>query len=361
MTVDLIRRRLLAGSTALPLLSGRVFAAKPKRKLGVALVGLGLYSRDLLAPALQLTEHCELRGLVSGSPEKLSQWQKKYAIPDGNLYNYQTMADAANNPDIDVMYIVLPTFLHKQYSVIAANAGKHVWCEKPMAMTVAECQEIIDACNKNKVKLSIGYRVQHEPNTQTVMKFAETKPYGAQKSLLAKAGYRGNGAAQTDWRMNQNQGGGALYDMGVYAINGARYASGLEPVSVSAVHKTTRPELFKNTDETTEFTLEFAGGLSAECATSVGENYNILRVNCEKGWYQLQPMQSYTGVAGTTSDGRKLDKFIANQQAAQMDNDARAIIDNTPVMVPGEEGLMDIRVVEGALQSAKNNGQKVTL
>ena len=106
-----------------------------QKKLGVALVGLGYYSRDLLAPALQLTKHCELRGIVTGSPEKIPVWQKKYGIKDANVYNYENMHQIANNPDIDVIYIVLPNSLHKKYAIIAADAGKHVWCEKPMAMS----------------------------------------------------------------------------------------------------------------------------------------------------------------------------------------------------------------------------------
>lgn len=361
MSLPLSRRHLLGGALSLPLLHTQRVTATPNKKLGVALVGLGYYSRDLLALALQLTQHCELRGIVTGSPERIPLWQQRYGIAANNVYNYQNMASIANNPDIDVLYIVLPTFLHKEYAVAAANAGKHVWCEKPMAMTVNECEAIIAACQKNKVKLSIGYRMQHEPNTQTVIGYAKTQPYGAPQRLQAKAGYRSSGGAQSDWRMNQNQGGGALYDMGVYPINAARYASSLEPIAVSAVHQYLRPELFKNADETTVFTLEFNNGLTAQCATSVGENYNVLRVDCAKGWYELQPMQAYNGVKGRTSDGKKLDKFIANQQATQMDNDALAIIHNTNVLVPGEEGLLDIRVIEGALRSAAAKGARVRL
>jgi len=144
---------------------------KKKGKLGVALVGLGYYSRDLLAPALQLTKHCELKGIVTGSPEKIPIWQQKYGIASKNVYNYENMHEIANNDAIDVVYIVLPNGLHKKYTIIGANAGKHVWCEKPMAMNVLECQQMIDACAKNKVQLTIGYRMQHEPVTQQIIKW----------------------------------------------------------------------------------------------------------------------------------------------------------------------------------------------
>ncbi len=328
------------------------WSSKPK-KLGVALVGLGYYSRDLLAPSLQLTSHCELRGIVTGTPSKIPLWQKQYAIPDANVYNYENMHQIANNPDIDIVYIVLPTFLHMKYSVIAANAGKHVWCEKPMAMTVEECKTMIQSCNKNKVQLTIGYRLQHEPNTQTVAAFAKSRPYGAIKTLHADAGYSGSGAAADNWRMHQGQGGGALYDMGVYPINGVRFATGLEPLSIEASHEIHRPELFKNCDESSNFTLKFAGGIEAHCRASVGNNYNKMRVDCDKGWYELEPMQAYSGVKGRTSDGRMLNKPLANQQARQMDNDALAILGKGPIWVPGEQGMEDIRVVEAALRSVR--------
>ena len=141
---------LLAAST-LPFSSFMI--PQSKEKLGVALVGLGYYSRDLLAPALQLTQHCELKGIVTGTPEKIPVWQEKYGIAGKNVYNYENMHEMADNEDIDIVYIVLPNALHKKYSVIAAEAGKHVWCEKPMAINVGECEEIINACKKNKVQL----------------------------------------------------------------------------------------------------------------------------------------------------------------------------------------------------------------
>jgi len=323
-----------------------------EKKLGVALVGLGYYSRDLLAPALQLTQYCYLAGIVTGSPEKIPVWQKKYNIKDSNVYNYENMHTIADNKDIDVIYIVVPTGLHAKYSIIAANANKHVWCEKPMAMNVEECQSIIDACSKNKVKLSIGYRMQHEPNTQTVMEYAKNKPYGAIQKITSMAGYSGGGG--DGWRFQKNLGGGALYDMGVYTINGIRYASNMEPIRVlSAKQSTNRPKIFTEVDETTEYQLEFSNGLIANGKTSVGETFNQLRVNCEKGWYELSPMQSYNGVEGQTSDGILLNKPIENQQAKQMDDDALAIINDTSVLVPASEGLKDIRIINAILEAAK--------
>src|SRR6478736_4662661 len=151
---------------------------KKKDKLGIALVGLGYYSTDLLAPALQQTKNCYLSGIVTGTPAKAEAWKKQYNIPDKNIYNYQTFDQLANNDDIDVVYVVMPPALHKEYVIRAANAGKHVWCEKPMAITAAECQAMIDACKSNKRSLAIGYRLHHEPNTQEYTKIVNQKLLG---------------------------------------------------------------------------------------------------------------------------------------------------------------------------------------
>src|SRR4051812_35969256 len=161
-----IIKTLAAGSAALLFSPNVLLAAtrKKKDKLGVALVGLGYYSTDLLAPALQQTKNCYLAGVVTGTPAKAEAWKSKYKIPEKNIYNYENFDQVANNDDIDVIYVVLPPGMHKEYVVRAANAGKHVWCEKPMALTELECQAMIDACNKNKKTLAIGYRLHHEPN-----------------------------------------------------------------------------------------------------------------------------------------------------------------------------------------------------
>ena len=325
------------------------------RGLGIALVGLGYYSTDLLAPALQKTQHCYLAGIVTGSPEKAVNWQRRYGIPEKNVYNYQNFDSIADNPAIDVIYIVLPPSMHAEYVIRAANAGKHVWCEKPMAVTVAECEQMIAACEKNKVQLSIGYRMHHEPNTQTIMGFAKNKPYGNIQKLTASAGYFDN--RTNHWKQKKAMGGGATYDMGVYCINAARYATGLEPLSVLARQSTTRPEIYSEVDETMHFEMEFPGGIQAVCETSFGKGMNSLRVDCAKGWYQLEPFQSYTGVKGITSDGIALDAAIDNEQARQMDDDALAIMQKKPGLVSGMEGLLDIKVVEAIHRSVKENGK----
>jgi glucose-fructose oxidoreductase len=338
-----------------PLLS----ATRPvKEKLGIALVGLGYYSKDLLAPALQLTEKCYLAGIVTGTPAKATEWQKKYNIPDKNVYNYQNFDQIANNPDIDVVYVVLPPSMHREFVVRAAKAGKHVFCEKPMAPSVADCEAMIKACADNKVKLAIGYRCQHDPNIQAVMQVAKDKRFGKVKMITSAAGYFDG--RTTHWKQNKALGGGVMGDMGVYALQGARLATGEEPISVIAQASTTRPEVYKEVEETMMFMLEFPSGARASCQTSFGINMNHLHVAYEKGWLKMEPQSSYNGNTGSMSDGTIINFPLKSQQAKQMDEDCLSLLNNTPLMVTGEEGLRDIRVVEAIYKSVAT-GQMVKI
>jgi glucose-fructose oxidoreductase len=356
--------KTLAKGSGVLLLSPNVLlaaTARKKERLGIALVGLGYYSTDLLAPALQQTRRCYLAGIVTGTPSKAVAWQKQYNIPDKNIYSYQTFDSIADNPDIDVVYVVLPPSMHKEYVIRAANAGKHVWCEKPMAVTEQECRAMITACQKNKRSLAIGYRLQHEPNTQEYRRIVQQKLLGNVKELSCAAGYREN--RTNHWKQIKAMGGGVMYDMGVYAIQGARLGTGMEPVAVvSAQTSTNRPEIYKNgLDEIAVATLEFPGGAIAHIKTSFGENVNFMDITCEKGKIQLAPYSAYNGVQGSSPLGAIHHPYeVPWQQARQMDDDALAIMQKKPMLVPGEEGLRDIRIVEAVYRSA-GSGQRVAL
>jgi len=346
-----VGRTVAGGSMVSALGFPSILVPREQQTLGVALLGLGSYAGGQLAPGLQKTEHCELRGIVTGSPEKIPRWQQRYDISDNNVYSYDTMDELANNDEIDVVYVVTPPGLHAKYAIAAAETGKHVWCEKPMAMNVEECRSIIKATDRNGVELMIGYRLQHEPNTQRIMEWAEQEPYGPIQELETGAGYSGYHGADS-WRRDAELGGGALYDMGVYPINAARYATGMEPVAVRGRQWSER-DIYDEVDEFTEFELRFPGGVIAKGETSFGKSTNYLRVDCADGWYNLEPFQSYSGVQGETSDGKQLPPAGGDQQARQMDDDALAIKKGKDPLAPGEEGLRDIRIVKAIEESSE--------
>src|SRR5687768_16594218 len=181
-------------------------------KLGIALVGLGKLSKEQLAPAFRKTKHCRLAALVSGSPRKLKAWGKKYKIPEENRYSYEEFDHIAENPDVDIVYVVLPNAMHGEFTIRAARAGKHVLCEKPMEVSIRRCEQMIEACRRAKRQLAIAYRLQFEPHHLEMMRMARDEEFGEIKLIEASFGFKIGESNQ--WRLKKDlSGGGALMDV----------------------------------------------------------------------------------------------------------------------------------------------------
>lgn len=332
------------------------FTPKADKKLGIALVGLGSYATGQLAPALQHTQNCYLAGIVTGHPAKAEAWKKQYNIPDKNVYNYQTFDQIRHNPDIDIIYVVLPVSMHKEYTIRAAQAGKHVICEKPMSLNAQDCREMIVACDKANRLLSIGYRLHFEPHNLEVMRLGQKHIYGKVTSIDTGNGftYRGDPNA---WRLKKAMaGGGGLMDMGIYSIQGTRYTLGQEPIAVKATQEKTRPDFFKEVDETVFWEMEFPGGFVAHGKSSYNHDWSYLHVEAEHGKFGLEPAFGYGELDGYTANGpMKLPNNI--QQAAQMDDFAECVRQNKRSRVPGEEGLKDMKIVD-AIYRSLDSGKK---
>lgn len=322
------------------------------KKLGVALVGLGSYSEEQLGPALRETNHCHLAGLVSGTESKKEKWKKKYNIPDEHVYGYDDFDEIKNNDAIDIVYVVLPNALHPEFVARAATAGKHVICEKPMAITVGECEVMIAACRQAGVKLSVGYRLHFDPFNREMMRLSQEHVYGRVKKIFASHGLRD----AKGWRLDKQLGGGGpLMDVGIYCVNAGRYITGLEPVAVTALEGVkSDTQKFKSVEESVTWTMEYEDGVIAECSCSFSKYGNHLRVEAENGWYEIDPAFSYGGLKGKTPGGEMQIKNI-NQQAAQMDDFARSIIDNRPTPVPGEMGKQDVKILQAIYRSMETN------
>ena len=214
-------------------------ATGPKKKLGVALLGLGKYSTGELGPALQFTKNCYLAGIVTGTPSKVDKWVKQYPIPQKNIYNYDNFDSIANNPDIDIVYVVTPPALHREYVVRAAKAGKHVISEKPLATSVEDCDAMIAACRKANVQFSVGYRLRFDPYHKEMMKDAADPAFGP---FTTMTGDRGFVFKERAWRVDKKlAGGGPMMDLGIYIIHGAcMAANGATPLTVTAAKRPRR-------------------------------------------------------------------------------------------------------------------------
>ena len=333
--------------------------APPKKKLGIALVGLGNYATNQLAPALQLTEHCYLAGIVTGTKEKEKIWQDKYGIPDENIYNYDNYDSIADNPDIDIVYVVLPNSMHAEYTIRGAQAGKHMMCEKPMAISVTECQQMIDACNQANRKLSIGYRLHYEPFNLEMMRLGQKEVYGKITDLQASFGFTMGNLDQ--WRAKKEYaGGGPLMDVGIYALQGSIYTMGQLPVTVSAKDTTKDKEKWTDVEGSLEWEMEFPSGVKAKYATTYEDNIQFLRAQAENGHFNLEPAYVYNGLELTTSDGPANIQPV-NHQASHMDAFTRNVLDDTKVIASGEMGMRDMYYIEKIYQSAASGGDVLSL
>jgi predicted dehydrogenase len=192
-----------------------------EKVLRVAIMGLGSYG-NRVAEAMQSSKRAKLVGVISGTPSKVKTWQSKYSIPDKNCYDYQNFDKIKDNADIDAVYVITPNALHHDQAIRVAKAGKHVICEKPMALNAKEGQAMVNACKAANVKLLIGYRMHFEPKTLEIIRQREAGEFGKVLFFQGLSGFRIGDPNQ--WRLNKAlAGGGAMMDIGIYSVNGARY------------------------------------------------------------------------------------------------------------------------------------------
>ncbi len=336
----------------------------PGRKLGWAVVGLGNLSIHEILPAFAKCEKSKVVAFVSGHPDKANKLAMRYGVNPKNIYNYQNYDTIKDNPEVDIIYIVLPNGMHAEYTVRGLQAGKHVLTEKPMAGTPAECQTMIDAARKASRKLMVAYRCRYEPYNREAIRIARSHELGPTKVILADHGF--NIGDPTQWRLKKDlAGGGSLMDIGIYSLQAARYLSGEEPAEVNAVmYSTPGDPRFKEVEETIDFQLRFASGVLANCTSSYGyAGQNHYRVVGTEGWLELDPATSYRGLRmrvhrANVTEERELP--VRDHFALEMDHLSECVMENKEPLTPGEEGLRDLRVMM-AIYEAANTGKTVKL
>ena len=343
------------GTAALSSLSPAC-AQAADRKLGIALVGLGNYATNQLLPALQETQHIELRGIVTGTPAKAEKWQKEHNLKPENIYNYETYDQIKDNPDIDVIYVVLPNSMHAEYTIRGLEAGKHVITEKPMGLSVAECDQMIAAAKKANKTLAVGYRIHYEPFNQEAQRIGQEEVMG--KVKLFEGGFGFQSGDPNQWRLKKDlAGGGALMDVGIYVMQAARFVIGEEPIAVTAQEFKTDLAKFAEVDETIFWQMEFPSGAIASCTTSYNARTEFMRVACEKGRFEMGPCYGYGGFKGSINN-KPMEFADINQQAAHMDGIARHILLGDPLLnVGGNEGRRDMLVIEAIYKAVASGGR----
>jgi glucose-fructose oxidoreductase len=334
---------------------------RPKR-LRWAVIGQGYFAQAAVLPAFAHARSSELVALFSEDDRKRKQLGKKYGAT--HSLPYESYDDLLASGEVDAVYIALPNHLHREYTVRAAAAGIHVLCEKPMAVTEAECREMVEACKESSVKLMIAYRLHLEAANLSAVdlagkgKLGELRYFSSVFSLPVQGG--NIRTSPTD------KGGGPLFDIGIYCINAARYLFQAEPTEVMAM-TATRPgdERFADTDEQLSASLRFPGERLATFTASFGAaDHSSYILAGSKGLLHLEPAYEFAmPMTLETRIGSKVKKKVfkkRDQIAAELEYFADCVARDREPEPSGWEGLHDVRIIQALLQSAAT-GQKVAL
>ena len=324
-----------------------------------AVVGLGHIAQVAVLPAFaHARRNSKLVALVSDDPRKRRELSRRYRVEA--TYGYDEFDDCLEQ--VDAVYIALPNSMHAEYTIRAANAGVHVLCEKPLAVTSDECERMIEACRTNKVKLMTAYRLHFEEiNLKGVDlvrrgRIGEPRFFNSSFSMTVRQG---------NIRTKRELGGGTLYDIGIYCINAARYLFRDEPLEVSAISVHSGSRTLAEVDESTAAILRFEGGRVASFVCSFNAaDVASYRVVGTKG--QLQVHQAYEYAEGLsydlTIDGKTTRKRIGkrDQFAPELLHFSDCIQRDVEPEPSGEEGWQDVRIIEALYESA-DTGKVVTL
>jgi predicted dehydrogenase len=336
------------------------------RKLGVAIVGLGKLAIEEVMPAFAKCKYAEPVALVSGHPDKAKRVAAAYELPTDAIYDYAGYEKLANNPRIDAVYIILPNSMHAEYTVRALKVGKHVLCEKPMATSVEEAEQMISAASANKRMLMIAYRLQYEPTHLRAIEICRKQELGALKLIRAT---NCQDTKAPNIRLSKALGGGPLQDVGIYCINGARYLTGEMPIEVTAVEHRSNEPRFAEVPESVAFTMRFPSGVISQGSCSLGSaESRHLEVLARDGAFEIENAFTYRGLKmrvrragkpnGRASEVVEPKIEERNHFADELDAFAQAILNRKPIRTPGEDGLADLRVI-AAIEQAARTGRAV--
>ncbi len=348
---------IAVGAAAMGLAPHLAFGDDANKRVGFAIVGLGRFGAGQLLRSMPECKIAKPVALVSGHPDKAKALAAKYGVDPKAIYNYENFDSIKDNSEIDVVYVVLPNSMHADFTIRAANAGKHVMCEKPMAISVEECQQMIDACKKNNKLLNIGYRLRYEPCNMKAIEICRSKPYGEMRTIVSSNAFN---IGPNEWRTNKTlSGGGPLMDLGIYCINAFRYLSGEEPSHVSAqVYQPKDDPRFVNSEGQMSFTLKFPSGVLAVGETSyMHHSIGKYEIATERGFITSEPSFGYGGLKlhVRSRDGEQdIEVPSTNQFATEMDYFAQCVLSGKEPLTNGQEGLADLKVMMKLYESAES-------
>ena len=340
-------------------------ARSPKRtsgtkKIRYAVVGLGYIAQVAVLPAFaHAKKNSVLAALISDEPKKLRQLGAKYGI--NGLYSYDQYEECLEKEEIEAVYIALPNHLHCEYTVRAAKRGVHVLCEKPMALSVKECETMIRTADHYGVKLMVAYRLHFEEANLRAIHMVQSGKIGTPRYF--QSAFSLPVKDKQNIRLREATGGGTLWDIGIYCLNAARNLFHAEPLEVFASTAGKGIDRFDEVEEMSAVMLRFPDDRLATFICSFGAaDVSELRIVGTNGqlrvtsaYEYVEPITHYLTVNGK----EKKHTFSKRDQfAPQLLKFSDSILKDTVPEPAGDEGLHDVRIIEALYRSAQK-GQPV--
>jgi predicted dehydrogenase len=321
-----------------------------------AVIGQGHFAQTAILPAFATAKNSKLVALFSNDPSKLAELKRSYRVKDA--LPYERFDDYLQSGEVDAVYIALPNDMHCQYTERAASRGVHVLCEKPMAVTSAECQRMIAACDRAKVKLMVAYRLHFEEANLTAVEIVNGGRLGEPRFFTSGFSQQ----VVQGIRTSAERGGGPMYDIGIYCINAARYLFRAEPTDVMAfAARRAGDERFREVDEQMSVVMRFPGErLAAFVCGFGGAKENYYDVVCTDGRVRLDPAYHHAmplRLDVMPGKGKPKSKRFKkrDQVAAEITYFARCVLDGKDPEPSGLEGLADVCVIEAVHRSAQEH------
>ncbi len=329
------------------------------RRIRYAVVGLGHLAQSVILPGFAQAKNSELGALVTGDPKKSSALSRKYGVP---AFGYEDYEKALKEEAIDAVYIVLPNVQHREYTERAARAGVHVLCEKPMATTEKDCQAMVAACEKARVHLMVAYRLHLTKGTVEAIRFGQSGKLGELRYFSSVFGMQ---VAAPNIRVNAADGGGPLFDLGVYCVNAARYLFAAEPVEAAGFLANNGDPRFKEVEEMASAILRFPGDRLATFTCSFGSaDCDVIELVGTKGKLRLDPAYTYKDDLKwkISIGGKEKERSfpVGDQFGAEIAYFSRCILQGEKPEPDGYEGWADVRAILGLFKAAKS-GRPVKL
>jgi predicted dehydrogenase len=329
------------------------------KRLGFAVVGLGSIAQTAILPAFAKSTWARLAAVVSRDKNKAQCLASKFNA--GAFYGCDEFTQCLANPEVSAVYIATPPSEHLPFAVQAANCGKHVLCEKPLAATVAQSLRMVESCRSNGVVLMTAYRKYFEPSTRRLKELIQSGDLGKIDVIHTTFSELYSPGISAAWLVDPAvAGGGSLMDLGVYCVNTSRWLVDEDPVEASAESWNHDRSRFQKVEEGISFRLRFPSGLVVQGASTYSAApSSFLYIQGTKGWVSLTPAFPYEEerlLIGKVAGRMVEEKFgILDEFALELDAFAAAIQNGDAVEADGVQGHRDVIILHAIYESAKTH------